>query len=464
MSNLSREALQILRDFDEKYEQVTPEMVSTLKECIESSPVLVEQMNRAVTERRIKKLVLLEEDFTAGAAYDGDTSLKAIKMPLAKLCPSDKNKESSSRDMVFVLGHEIQHSFNYEERQREVQKAVKEMRDIAKDTDPINCYDHPVERWQSAARKDEASATLSGWNAAVSQLRESGAEVSLASMLKNYPGRASDFVDEDPVTKQVTPKPGLDFNPDLSISLTPGNVAAMGKYYYDNPNKTVGFAGSTYPNYTGATAMGMAAYIDRRYVPKGQDSKFVIDLQRHKMQEDKLEMNGIDLRLNIAKAPRQPYYQTGSDQVPAGYLDQTRDARVSAQQVHQYVPVALETDPSLKTGLARPDHPDHVLYTELKQRLPPETSEDRMAQITLAARQGGVRAGQVDQIVVQDEAVFVTGKAPGDWAKVNLAEPPISQQDAMWQMDNLDQQKSQQVAQWQQQGQQQNQQQAHHGL
>lgn len=457
MTGVSPELQRIIEKFG-KQKSVTNNMVDTLLKSIESSPVLVEQMNRAVAEKRLEAFVSLEAGFKAGAAYDGNPPNKAIQVPLTKLNPPDQDRAIRIRDMTFVLGHEIQHSLNYEERQHEVQAAVKEMRGIAKDDDPINCYDHPIERWQQAARKDEASATLSGWNAAVSQLRESGAEVSLAAMLKNYPGRASDFVEVDPVTTQVKPKPGLDFNPDLSISLTSDNVAAMGKYYYDNPNKTVGFANSTYPNYTGATAMSQAIYIQRRYVPKGQASKFVINLQSHGMQEDKLEMNGIDLHLNITKAPRQPYYKTGSDQMQAGFLDQTRDGRVSAQQIHQYVPVALGDTSPLQTGLVNPDHPDHALYAELKQRLPPETSEDRMAQITLAAKRGGVRAGQVDQIAIQDEAIFITGKTPGDWAKVNLTQSPPSQQDNLRQMDSLDQQKSQQLAQWQQQGQQQNQQ------
>lgn len=242
----------------------------------------------------------------------------------------------------------------------------------------------------------------------------------------------------------------------------------MGQHYFNRPDPAHALAGqrpvhlgergtSDYPNYTATSATEYVIQLDRKYAKpyNGVMPRLTINMAAIGLKESLLEQEGIDL--GKIKTP-QPYYDSG--QVPAAlhHFEHTQDG----SQSHQYVPIARSPgSPSLLTD---PMHRDHGLYAELKQRLPPGTSEDRMAQITLAAKNGGVRAGQVDQIVVQGEAVFITGKTPGDWAKVNLAEPPISQQDAMRQMDSLDQQKSQQVAQWQQQGQQQNQLQANPGL
>lgn len=106
-----------------------------------------------------------------------------------------------------------------------------------------------------------------------------------------------------------------------------------------------------------------------------------------------------------------------------------------------------------------PHHPDHALYAELKQRLPPETSEERLAQITLAAKQGGVKAGQVDSLHIAENPlrVLVSGKIPGDRAQVDLTTPPPSVQETLQRSEAYDQQNAQQLAQWQAQDQQLNQ-------
>ncbi len=98
-----------------------------------------------------------------------------------------------------------------------------------------------------------------------------------------------------------------------------------------------------------------------------------------------------------------------------------------------------------------PHHPDYALYTELKQRLPPETSEDRLAQITVAARMGGVKAGQLDGIHINEQSlqVFVSGSVPGNRCCVNLGTPPPAIQETLQRSEAFDQQQAQQLAQFQ---------------
>lgn len=111
-----------------------------------------------------------------------------------------------------------------------------------------------------------------------------------------------------------------------------------------------------------------------------------------------------------------------------------------------------------------PHHPDHALYAEMKQRLPPDTSEERLAQITLAAKQGGVKAGQVDSVHITENPLrmLVSGKVPGDRAQVDLTTSPPSVQETLQRSEVYDQQNAQQQAQWQAQSQQLNQ--SGHGM
>ncbi len=97
------------------------------------------------------------------------------------------------------------------------------------------------------------------------------------------------------------------------------------------------------------------------------------------------------------------------------------------------------------------DHSDYALYVELKQKVPTGTSEDRLLQITVAAKMGGVRAGQVEHFHVGENPLqaIVSGRVPGDWGRVDLAIPPPSVQETLRQSEIFDRQQAQQVAQFQ---------------
>ena len=98
-----------------------------------------------------------------------------------------------------------------------------------------------------------------------------------------------------------------------------------------------------------------------------------------------------------------------------------------------------------------PGHPDYALYAELKQALPGEVSEDRLAQITVAAKMGGVRAGQLDGIHIDEQSMqaFVSGKVPGNRCCVDLTTPPPTAQETLYCSEVFDQQQAQQLAQFQ---------------
>lgn len=87
----------------------------------------------------------------------------------------------------------------------------------------------------------------------------------------------------------------------------------------------------------------------------------------------------------------------------------------------------------------------------MKQRLPAETSPDRLAQITLAAKLGGVQAGQLQAVAIDDDAVFVVGKMPGDRGKVELSTPPPAAQDTMQRSEAFDRQQVQEMERFQMQ-------------
>lgn len=415
----------------DKKRSVTPEMVANLKACIESSPALVEQMNRAVQEKHLKKFELMtESDPSAGALYD-------TKDKIIKIAPKALDQSFSMHDLAFVLGHETQHGFNAAECAKAIAAARQDMIGIAR-SKTEDSYDAPIAAWQQAGRQNEAKASLAGWNAAVGQLRNEGRDVTLESMYTTYRGRARDFVDEISKADGQTAyqlKPGITLNADLSANIDDlSNIAALGRYYYDNPLKTVGFAKSSYANYDGASILSQAIQFERHY----GSERMTIDLARHGMSEPVLEKNGIDLGSKAVDRPRHAYIDTSHGQLRAGWFDHTHDARVSANQVHTHVPITPALGEVRERGFDDKNHPDHALYAELRQRLPPETSPDRLTQITLAAKMGGVQPGQITGVAVHEGAVFIRGEVPGERAKIELDTPPPQIQETLRQNDAHD--------------------------
>ena len=84
-------------------------------------------------------------------------------------------------------------------------------------------------------------------------------------------------------------------------------------------------------------------------------------------------------------------------------------------------PVSATPEPGAARLTARDIAP--ALYDELKQRLPSGLPEDRLAQIALAAKEGGVRAGQVRAVLVENDIVYVAGRVPGALGQVDLNRP-----------------------------------------
>ena len=87
-----------------------------------------------------------------------------------------------------------------------------------------------------------------------------------------------------------------------------------------------------------------------------------------------------------------------------------------------------------------PGHPQHGLYADLRERLPEEVSEMRVAQFTAACHKGGIGPGELEAIqIVDDRAVFVGGVA--GYAEVDMRQTPSIEQSAQ-QVQAFDQQQA----------------------
>lgn len=123
--------------------------------------------------------------------------------------------------------------------------------------------------------------------------------------------------------------------------------------------------------------------------------------------------------------------------------------REIARSPHTVADATVPPSPSVDTAmLARSVDP--ALYEDLRARLPEGTSPDRLAQVTLAAKQADIRAGDVQGLSLQnDSTLLVYGRHPGDRAVVDLSTPPPTVEQTLAHADAYSGQQAQQWTQFQ---------------
>lgn len=325
-SQLSKESAAMLAAFRTQ-QGVTDIHYRNLINIVTSSPLLTERLNLAVANKHISGLEPLNQA-NAGGTFDPST--KTISLPLDSLATSD-----SRNNMIFVLAHEIQHSFNYQKTDQATQKFLNDAETQARQKG-IRDYTDEIKALIMANRQDEASAEIAGFNAVVSKVRQTNPNPTLKD-LYNTTSYAKDFIKKDYKDSQevYTLKPHLTLNKDMTLSETPGNLEAMGVHYFDkSPEQTrLGYRGtSDYANYYATWAVGNAVSFERAYNPKSQEP-LVLDMTGLRLQEKILEENG----LHTGNQPMN-YKDIGRNPPFVGRFDHTYDGR----NQYTWVPVAYE--------------------------------------------------------------------------------------------------------------------------
>ncbi len=338
-NRLTEESLAVLEDF-RKQPNVEDEHYQTIISVINASPLLVERFNLAVANKHLTGLKPQDPNTNAGGGFHPDT--QEISLPLDSLtADSDKNS------MIFVLAHEVQHSFNHKESRDATEQFLQDIQTQAKQQG-VRDYTDEIQALIMANRKDEASAEIAGFNAIVSAIKTNQASFNLGD-LYDATEYMEDFIalSENNLQDMYTLKSGLILNKDMMLSETaedlPKNLEAMGKHYFDkDKNETrLGHCEPTgctpddfsdYTNYYATWMIGNVIAAERHYNP-GSTEPLVLDIQKLKLNEQMLEENG----LYVGKQPM-PYKDIGKNPPFIGRFDHTYDGA----KHHQWIPIAYE--------------------------------------------------------------------------------------------------------------------------
>jgi hypothetical protein len=88
-----------------------------------------------------------------------------------------------------------------------------------------------------------------------------------------------------------------------------------------------------------------------------------------------------------------------------------------------------------------PSITDLALYDEIRKKLPTEIGNDRAAEATLRAMQDGIKTpGQLQDVIIANDRIFVVGNIPGYRGVVDLNQPSLSSTDIQTQFAAFEQQ------------------------
>lgn len=255
----------MLKDFEARTQSDTNKPGENLRHVLDNSPDLKERVLESVDKGQLKKFELLPANAHAGGSYD--PTHKVMNLPQDKLDVAGKDKAAMA-ELIFVTGHEIQHSLNSSAYVKDAEKKfTDDAWKIANGPGPHD-YTAAIKDKLQVNRKDEAEANLGGFNALASQVQKDKPGATLEDIYKANPFRMNDFIDVSGSRghQTYTMKPdlvldqGKDGKPIMHITATPQNVEAMGKHYFDKSpaEARLGTNGNQdYKHYYGEGALGV---------------------------------------------------------------------------------------------------------------------------------------------------------------------------------------------------------------
>ena len=439
MSTMTKRVETILDQFS-KQPGVTERQASILREAIATSPLLAKQMDNAVERGLLQHVDLLPEGATSGGSYN--KASKTISLNPSTF--SDKEVSAAIDTTTFFMGHEVEHAHLSGWLQIREQRFRNAVNNLALSGESPHDHTDNAMIMMKAYRSTETAAEVAGWNALQDRVRftSENKQVDKQNLLQRADASSPCVTTENEVAKL---QPGLTLEPDGRLLLTdrPANNAAMFACFFNRePRHTgLGYLGrSDYPNYYGAGIVSEIAQIEHYHNGTDRGAPEIhLNLKKLGLDHDILKGNDI----NLGGPGRTFSYVEIDDKGRSMAYRQLKQPELSPTIT--VTPKAM-TEPAL--GISTTDAP---LFDALRQRLPPETSPDRLAQIALAARHGGVTAGNLQAVDVDGQRLHVVSNVPGLRGSIDLASAPPPQAESLQQLQQLDRKRARELEQFREQ-------------
>lgn len=441
----------------------TAAQLRDIEAAIRSSEPLQRYIRVAISNDSLNHLAFARK--AEGMAGYYDSTGKVVHLtPLAWGDDPRHNRSQKLDILTGTLGHEVGHAVL-----QNVERTV--YRQLNHDLNNANYaglqapiqHTPSIARYISAMRTQESYAEIMGWNAVHGRVKQ---ELGNAYTNNAFLSRVAPTTHCVTDSKPPKPAPGIHLLPDGSLPLGKNapnqkdTLEAVAQCHFDRePKPGRGLSGLgadyNYRNYYAAAAVNVLA---RLQTPRGVEKTLRLDFESQGLSPAQMEQAGIQL----GGAGNTIRYEMlrGERIVGSGQLRDIGRPR-SHGSPDNWIE-ALQQPASLAEAFP-PSHPQHGLYQAIKSKLPEQTSQDRLAQITADAHAQGMReAKDLQAVLVVGETVHVLSHIPGFRSKTDLNQPPPTLEQSQQQIEATQQQ--QQALEMQRQEQQQQQRQQVHVL
>jgi hypothetical protein len=371
----------MLTDFEKRTATDPNHPGQNLRNLLNHSPDLKTRFLESAGQDHLKRFDALPANAHAGGTYNSDT--KSMELPQDTLGAAGKSKPAAA-ELVFVMGHEIQHSFNSNVTEDATKKFIDDVNKTAKSSGPHD-YTAAIDTLIQTNRRDEASANIGGFNALASQVQKGNPKATLEDFYKARPERMGDFIERNGTRPHFTYelKPGLSVDKHMHMDASKDNVEAMGKYYFDKtlpPHQGLGPKGDqNYHNYYGNWALNYVDSAERSVqAAHASDPKYVapkVDVDLQKIGLDKTQLD-TTLKYTDTSPGHQPAKPVEAVQAPKGpFGDPALDHAFHAMQAGNDARVTqaaqqLQNSPD---GQRLAQVGNHLLAEQQRQEPPAQT-------------------------------------------------------------------------------------------
>lgn len=379
---------------------VEPEHLHDLRQAIDASPILTEQIN-ALAQSGALRRIAPHTTPSAGAYLQNEREMQ-LSLDLLSTSLSGTFNSASA---IMVLGHELRHAADLDALEQSENRFNRALDVAAQPREREHDYTAPIGLYLSEMRNLEARAEISGWNsltnAVCTEAKDKGLPApELKDIYLRAPHRMWQFVDVDhprlPAT--CTIKPNLDIDDHLHMAVSEQNLEGMARNFFDAGIGLGHHGNSNYANHYGAYAVGNAALAERFFNPHHHVR---IDLAKLGLNPRTMAENGISL---------------GDDTTPIVYVDRSTP-RPTCGLLHDTT--ASHTYHRDLPRIDRLHHPGHQLYLQAmsaidgikeQERFTPYGIGNLAAALAVSAWRAGMDA--IDHIHVQGNLVYAVQGNP----------------------------------------------------
>lgn len=322
----------IIKNFGDANKTADNNPGEDLRKLLDDSPDLKRRILDSVDKGFLTQFHALPPNSGMGGSYD--STEKAINLPMDVLKQANTSPQQKG-ELIFVMGHEIQHSFNAAETNKMTQDFLDGAVKMADSKASPHDYTKLTEDFIEASRKDEASAHIGGFNAIVSQAKKENPNATLKDIYNTSRERMADFITEtaSPAGMTYTLKPGLTTNADMTMPYSADNVTAMGKYYFNksaDESKLGPHGNLDYTNYYGSWVAGVVGDYERHYQAEHQknDKNYAAPEIQFDMKRLGLQPGLIDGNVKFADNKAFSYVDTSDGHNKAANFNPIANAEV----------------------------------------------------------------------------------------------------------------------------------------